>query len=152
MNEQSPKQASSKLLLPILSAALLISLIFGIVSFKLYFNTQKKIRDLESQSSPNSQLPDEREIKNIMEKAGRHLVLPTGSPQLITVSNVEQLQRDSSFFTNAKNGHKLLIYTNKVIIYDPDMDKIVDIAFISTPASPSAIPSVNTPPAPTVTP
>lgn len=61
---------------------------------------------------------------------GRHIVLPEGeTPTVGTVTDPEKL-KDQAFFEKAKIGYRVIIYTNakKAILYDPDSDKIVEVA------------------------
>lgn len=72
----------------------------------------------------------EQEAKDLIEKVSKLVVLPQDeTPTIATVSDVEKL-KDQPFFANAKNGYKVLIYTNakKAILYDPFENKIVEIA------------------------
>ena len=65
-----------------------------------------------------------------MNRVGKLIVLPEGEqPTVATVSDAESL-REQPFFAQAKNGYKVLIYTNarKAILYDPLSNKIVDVA------------------------
>ena len=72
----------------------------------------------------------EKEVEELVNRVGKLIVLPQGEqPTLATVSDVESL-REQPFFAQAKNGDKVLIYTNarKVILYDPVKNKIVEVA------------------------
>ena len=58
------------------------------------------------------------------------MVLPEDEePSVATVADPEQLA-GQPFFSKAKKGDKVLIYTNaqKAILYDPVAKKIIDIA------------------------
>lgn len=85
------------------------------------------------------------EVKSLVSKVGRLMFLPTEeTPTIATVSDPEAL-KDQAFFTDAKKGDKVLIYSNakKAILYDPEADKIVTIAPLNTdvktsPATPAA--------------
>jgi len=72
----------------------------------------------------------ESEVSVLVEKVGTHMFLPVGEiPSVATVSEPEKLQ-GQDFFSQAKKGDKVLIYSNakKAILYDPNADKIVTIA------------------------
>lgn len=87
------------------------------------------------------------EIKKIVAQVSKLIVLPEGeTPTLATVADPEKLQ-DQDFFAKAKTGDKVLIYANakKAILYNPETNKIVEIAPINigatvapTPVSKSA--------------
>jgi len=93
---------------------------------------------VELKQDPQKRL--QQEAEGLIERVGRLVVLPEEErPTIATVSDVEQI-KDQPFFANAKNGDKVLIYTNarKAILYDPVNDKIVEIAplNIGTPEPP----------------
>ena len=75
----------------------------------------------------------EQEVKSLVAMVGKLIVLPTDeAPTVATVADPEKL-KDQPFFANAKKGHKVLIYTNarKAILYDPNANKIVEVAPIN---------------------
>lgn len=99
------------------------------MSAKLYLDSQKNLQAFKSgQNLPN--LPSSKEIKDIVGKVGKHYLLPDEEPKLITIANADVLKKTQPFFAKAKNGDKLLVYSQKVILYDPLADKIIDIAQI----------------------
>lgn len=68
--------------------------------------------------------------KTILEKLGKLIQLPTEeNPTIATVNDIEKL-KDQDFFANAKNGDKLIVYTNakKAILYDLIANRIIDVA------------------------
>lgn len=121
--------------------ALIFALLSAFVSFKLYLGTSKNPSDRFNQPAPAIPSPPPDEIKELLLKIGKHMHLPEGIPSVITVTSVDQLKKDQPFFANAQNGHKLLVYQNKVIIYDPQKDLIVDIAYIRQAETPSVSPA-----------
>lgn len=73
------------------------------------------------------------EVKSLVTKVGKLIVLPEDEiPTVATVSDPEKL-KEQPFFTDAKKGDKVLIYTNakKAILYDPIAHKIVTVAPIN---------------------
>lgn len=123
----------------------LLLLLFGITFFGLYLNARKKLENITPAPFIQAPTPDAAQINKIIQQAGKHILLPTGIPQVITVSNVDTLKKSQPFFSQAQNGNKLLIYSNKVIIYDPIGDRIIDVAYIkpseASKPSPSLTPS-----------
>ena len=72
----------------------------------------------------------EEQVAELLAEVGELIVLPENEqPTVATVSDVERL-RDQPFFANAKNGDRVLIYTDarKAILYDPVAKKIVEVA------------------------
>lgn len=76
----------------------------------------------------------QKELEQTIKMVSKHLVLPTNeNPTMATVSDPEKL-KDQPFFANAKKGDKVLIYANsqKAILYDPEADRIVEVAPINS--------------------
>lgn len=70
------------------------------------------------------------ELDAIVARVGRLMILPEGeTPTLATVSDPEKL-KGQPFFARAQKGDVVLIYaaTRKAILYNPMLDKIVEIA------------------------
>jgi len=86
------------------------------------------------QNDPQASLQDTvNETNKLVADVGKLLVLPEGeTPTIATVSDLEKL-KSQPFFANAKNGDKVLIYTNakKAILYDPVAHKIIEVAPIN---------------------
>lgn len=85
-------------------------------------------------ANPNAQ--SQKEVDRIVKKVGRLVVLPENeTPTLATVSEPDKL-KDQPFFANAKTGFKVLFYTQakKAILYDPEKDRVVEIAPINNNA------------------
>lgn len=73
------------------------------------------------------------ETRTLVAKVGTIIDLPKGEePTVATITDVNQLQ-DQLFFIKAKNGDKVILYTNsgKVILYRPSENKIIDVAPIN---------------------
>lgn len=72
----------------------------------------------------------EESVKGIVSEVAALMQLPSDeTPTVATVSDPERL-RDQAFFRDAKEGDKVLIYTDakKAILYDPVGKKIVEVA------------------------
>ncbi len=65
---------------------------------------------------------------DVVSRVGRHMILPPETPKVVPVVTAEELKKTQPFFANAENGDVLLVYTNKVVLYSPKLDKIVEIA------------------------
>jgi len=68
--------------------------------------------------------------ENIVERLGRHILLPSTAPTVGTVSDIEKLREKSAFFKDAKNGDTVVIYSDRAIIYDGKADRIVNVGLI----------------------
>ena len=115
------------------SAAIIFLLGLVILSGGLafYFYAQSsEARHQYSELKQNPQKITEEEVRQLVAKVGRLMILPEGeTPTVATVADPEKL-KDQPFFANAKVGDKVLIYTNskRAILYDPSADKIVEVA------------------------
>ena len=101
-----------------------------------------------NQLRQNPQQVAQEEVKSLVIKVGKLIVLPEGEePTVATVTDPELL-KDQPFFANAKTGDKVLIYTNarKAILYNPEENKIIEVAPVSIGAAAAPAPAV-TPPA-----
>ena len=82
-----------------------------------------------------------QETTRVVDEVGKLIVLPQNEqPQIATVSDVNKL-KNQAFFSQAKNGDMVLIYTKaqKAILYDPVQKKVVEVGPINiSAASPSA--------------
>jgi hypothetical protein len=84
----------------------------------------------------------EEQAQEVVAKAGRHILLPTGEePTVFTVTEKDKLS-GQAFFANAKNGDLVLVYYNakKAFLYDPVADKILEVGPVLA-ASPTPAPS-----------
>ncbi len=111
----------------------LVALLLATGVIALHFYT--KSNDLKN----NPQKVAQEENDALIATVGKLMFLPTEEkPTVATVADPEKL-KDQPFFTNAKKGDKVLIYTNakKAILYDPNSNKIVEIAPINIGQQPS---------------
>lgn len=69
------------------------------------------------------------EVGGVVEKISRHILLPSKQFTVATVNDAEKLrqQADPILFQYVENGQKMLIYETGVIVYDPVLDKLVDV-------------------------
>lgn len=93
----------------------------------------------------------EREVISLVAEVSKYMILPDETPTVATVTDVTKLQ-DQAFFAKAKNGDKVLIFTQakKAILFDPVAKKIVEVAPINigdsqTRATPKPAPAPVTP-------
>lgn len=100
-------------------------------------------KNQRNQINADSQKVAQDEVRKLVVEVGKLIDLPTSEePTVVTVTDVSKLA-SQPFFAKAKNGDKVLIYTNakKAILYDPQTKKIIDTAPINV-GSPSAQVSV----------
>jgi len=125
---------NKKIFYLVISITLIMIIVSTIMGFKI-------ITDLNAQKKDSAPLGTATAgDAGLVEQVGRHLVLPYEQPKIVTIANVEDLKKSQPFFNQAKNGDKLLVYSNRVILYNPELDKIIDIAAIRIDVSPAPIP------------
>ena len=86
------------------------------------------------------------EVKELLVKLGKLIDLPTEEPTVATVTNADQIT-SQPFFAKAKNGYRVVLYTNErlAILYDDKANKIINVGTInvSDTATPSGTPNVD---------
>ena len=85
---------------------------------------------------------ESRSGSTILQKLGKLMILPAVQPTIAMVMNKDLLKQKSPFFNRAKKGDAIIIYPDKVIIFDVDTGKIVDIGLSNkkdTTATPSGL-------------
>ena len=114
-----------------------ILLLVGALGYvgKLYWDTQNRLMKLQEVSASKSLDLTDKEITALVARVGKHVELPNEKPQVATITNVDQLKIGQPFFRSARNEDKLLVFTNRVVLYRPGEDKVIDIAQIRPPDS-----------------
>lgn len=124
---------------------LVFILLFAAIGLSIFFYL--KYRDSQ-QKLNNPTVSAKAETQELINKVGKLTLLPSSeAPTIATVSDVSKLA-GQSFFKNAQNGDKVLIYTKakKAYLYRPSTDRIINIAPVnlgntnsnsSTPTTPS---------------
>lgn len=99
-------------------------------------------------------LAAKEEVKNLKEKVRMLMVIPDEDPTIATVTDIDKL-KNQPFFSKAKKGDKVLIFTNaqKAILYDPVENKIVEAGPLILPSgAPANLSNNQTYALPTLTP
>ena len=128
----------------IIIVVLLLS--FGL-TFYFYKKYQTAQKTLQKQMSSNEQ-------EKLIARVGKLIELPKEEPTIANISDKEKL-KDQSFFQNANNGDKVLIFTKakKAILYRPSINKIIEVSQINLEApSPVSVTPTQIPITTSVTP
>lgn len=74
-------------------------------------------------------------IRGLIDKVAKHIVLKAGEdPTVATIQDVEILKRQNPvFYKDAQNGDRLLIWSDKAVLYSQDRDIILAVLPISLP-------------------
>jgi hypothetical protein len=130
----------------------IVALIAAAIPAYYYYNQYQKAQYLLQNPSASANA----EAKDLVAKVGKLIELPTTeTPTIATVSDITKLQ-GQTFFANAQNGDKVLIYaqTKEAILYRESINKIIQVAPVNLGSS--LLPSPTAPPAaaaqPTATP
>lgn len=67
-------------------------------------------------------------IVAIVEKVNKHILIPDGKVTVATITNIDGLRQENPvLYQFAKNGDKALIYPDRLILYNPDIDRVLDV-------------------------
>jgi hypothetical protein len=105
-----------------------------VISFYFYFQYRKTQKLLQ-----NPTLIAAQEAKSLVARVVVLIELPSNEdPTIATVSDKNKLA-NQPFFANSQNGDKVLIYSRakKAILYRPSINKIIEVAPISSEIQPS---------------
>lgn len=86
------------------------------------------------QATADPQLVVDHQNAVLVKRVGKLTDLPQDeTPLIATVSDADKAKSQSSFFTVAENGDKVLQYTkaSKLILYRPGTDKVVQVGSIN---------------------
>lgn len=94
-------------------------------------NEDKKIEstpNLEKNKASLDLSHTDPEVGGVVEEVSRHILLPAKQLTVATVKDADKLiQADPVLFQYIRNGQKMLIYEAGAIVYDPILDKVVDV-------------------------
>lgn len=130
----------------------IIALIPSFFFYTKYQQAQKMLAD--------NSLAGKEETEALVEKVSKLILLPKDEePKIITVTDINQV-KNQPFFTNAKNGDKVLVFqkAKKAILFDPIAGKIIEVGPLIEPSpsaanlSPTTTTSVSPSPSPSLTP
>lgn len=128
----SPDQmpASKKRPLILRPTTLLIIVLLGAGGFFAvgYLRSNVTISQLQQVAAKS---PD-AEANELINKLSKHMALPNEKPTIATVEDTKKLS-DQTFFKNAHEGDKVLMYTKakKAILYRSSEDKVIEVAYLN---------------------
>jgi hypothetical protein len=100
----------------------IVVILVGVVS---YFYGQKE----NTQSAVISPPPHDQ-VAELVAEVGKIIVLPTDEMPTVAIVSDPEVLKQQVFFITAKKGDRVLLYprAHKVILYDPIVHKIIDVA------------------------
>lgn len=121
-----PRRSSKKRLKKSLIALLIILLAVGAGYFYYKYNQANN----EAKRLADPKVAATQQVNNLVSQVGKLVELPSGqTPTIATVTDKTKLS-SQSFFKNAENGDKVLIYTQakRAVLYRPSTNKVIEIA------------------------
>lgn len=122
-----PRPRIGRLIRRVSGSPLLVLILVVAVGLAVYFFT--KYQDAQEKLK-NPEIVAKAETEVLVEQLGKLAVLPVDeTPTVATVSDVSKLS-GQTFFANAQNGDKVLIYSKakKAFLYRVKENKIINIA------------------------
>jgi len=115
---------------------IVVVLIVAALPSYYYYNQYKKVQTLLQNPTASAN----EQTQTLVDKVGKLMVLPSGeTPTIATVSDITKLT-GQPFFAKAKNGDKVLIFTQakEAILYRESVDKIIQVAPVNLGSTASA--------------
>lgn len=95
-------------------------------SFYMYWSSQQQLNALRIASPEQyTQLQDQ----SLVDKVRRHMDIPDETPLINTVTDAASL-RNQLFYAKAQDGDKVLVFSQRAILYRPSEDKVIEVGFI----------------------
>lgn len=98
-----------------------------------YYKYQSVTAQVKLLTDPKAQQQVAKdEIAKIITQVSALIVVPTDEQPLVaTVLDAASLAKEQPFYADAKNGDRLVIYSTKAILYDPTLNKLVNVGPVS---------------------
>lgn len=111
-------------------------------SFWRYWSLKQEVRFLST--TQGQQELNKKEIDKVVEAVGKLIILPTDQqPTVATIQDAAALAKEQPFFDGAENGDKLLLFSDKAIIYSVKNDKLVNVGPVYNQDGQAAKPAEN---------
>jgi hypothetical protein len=78
-----------------------------------------------------------KQTDHIISAVSRLIEIPTDTPQVATVADVDTLKKTQPFFEKAQNGDSLLVFLNEAILYRESINKIINVAAVTRNTAPA---------------
>ncbi len=75
-------------------------------------------------------------VESLINKVFKHVFLPSGDVQVQTVVKPDELRKANPvFYQYAREGDYILVYKDRVILYNPVADRVIDILHVDAVAT-----------------
>lgn len=115
--------------------------LFGLIllalsAFIFYFVKYQKAKQqiIYLSSFEGRQEIENKAVDSVINQVKKHIILPVGeTPTLATIEDADVLAKDQPFFADAKNGDRVLIYSDRAFVYRPSTDLLVNVGPVYFP-------------------
>lgn len=119
------KQKKVKLILAGLVALIIfLSALTAYSQYKLHILTKEEAGLTNASSTPQTG-------EEVLGALGRHILLPSGTPQIAEVQDAARLRETQAFFKDAQNGDIVVVYETTIFLYRPSQDIVIAAGDIS---------------------
>ncbi|MEO5928186.1 MAG: LytR C-terminal domain-containing protein [Patescibacteria group bacterium] len=89
-----------------------------------------------SMAGQEAKTTGDAQLDNLVQRVSRHIfVNTTENPSIATVEDPDALRlQNAQFYANASKGDRLLVWSDKAVLYSPGQDKIMAVLMIEKPA------------------
>jgi hypothetical protein len=97
-------------------------------SLAVYFGYEAHV--LKNLLAAKEKMPSTPE--EITAAVAKHIILSDDTPQIASIQDVEKLKTVQPFFKDALNGDVVIVSGERIILYRPDVDVLVNVGDISS--------------------
>lgn len=122
----TPKRRKNRTVKRLAIVVLIAALAVGLAVFAYKYDQANK----EAKRLSDPKAAAEKQVTDLITDVSKLVELPTGeTPTIATVTDKTKLN-SQAFFKNARNGDKVLIYTQakRAVLYRPSSKKVIEVA------------------------
>ncbi|MFZ2804068.1 MAG: LytR C-terminal domain-containing protein [Patescibacteria group bacterium] len=112
-----------------------IVVVVGVAAVLMAVNAFHKPAPADASQTVGTASSSDTEIKQLIQAVARHIVInPTEAPTVATIQDANLLRtQNPDFYKDAQNGDKLLIWSDKAVLYSPTRDILLAVLPVSLP-------------------
>jgi cell division protein FtsL len=135
IEKRKQKQKRQKVVLfGLLGLVVVFALLFGYSQYKLYVLSKEETivtSNISDQAAESAIINASSTPEQVINALGKHILLPTGTPQIAQIQDITKLKESQAFFKDAQNGDIVVVYETMIYIYRPDKDILIATSDIS---------------------
>jgi len=136
MENRSAKQPGASRMSPLTIAIIVIVLLVGVVlGIKQTWFSDKGGKEQAESKKISATAPSD--IADLIGRVSKHITIKQDeTPTVATIQDIKVLQQqNATFYKDAQNGDRLLVWSDKAVLYSTTRDIILAVLPISLPAS-----------------